>query len=113
VVIELTRRHSGPAAAAAAALAKSRDPDAVVLALAADHDILHVEEVRTTCLAGLRAAEAGHIVTFGITPSAPKTSAVTSAAANRSALIRSMRLKHSWKSPMPKLTRVMSSMAIC
>ena len=74
VVIEPMRRDSGPAVAAAAALAKSRDPDAVVLALAADHVILDVEEFRATCLAGLKAAEAGHIVTFGITPSAPKTS---------------------------------------
>jgi mannose-1-phosphate guanylyltransferase/mannose-6-phosphate isomerase len=46
----------------------------VVLALAADHVILDVEEFRTTCLAGLKAAQAGRIVTFGITPSAPKTS---------------------------------------
>jgi mannose-1-phosphate guanylyltransferase/mannose-6-phosphate isomerase len=74
VVIEPMRRDSGPAVAAAAALAKSRDPDAVVLALAADHVILDVEEFRAACLAGLKAAEAGHIVTFGITPSAPKTS---------------------------------------
>ena len=74
VVIEPMRRDSGPAVAAAAALAKSRDPDAVVLALAADHVILDVEEFRATCLAGLKAAEAGRIVTFGITPSAPKTS---------------------------------------
>ena len=74
VVIEPMRRDSGPAVAAAAALARSRDPDAVVLALAADHVILDVEEFRTTCLAGLKAAQAGRIVTFGITPSAPKTS---------------------------------------
>ena len=74
VVIEPMRRDSGPAVAAAAALARSRDPDAVVLALAADHVILDVEEFRATCLAGLKAAEAGRIVTFGITPSAPKTS---------------------------------------
>src|SRR4249919_738407 len=74
VVIEPMRRDSGPAVAAAAALAKTRDPDAVVLALAADHVILDVEEFRATCLAGLKAAAAGHIVTFGITPSAPKTS---------------------------------------
>ena len=74
VVIEPTRRDSGPAVAAAAALAKSRDAEAVVLALAADHVILDVEEFRATCLAGLKAAEAGRIVTFGITPSAPKTS---------------------------------------
>src|SRR3954453_15346128 len=74
VVIEPMRRDSGPAMAAAAALARSRDADAVVLALAADHVILDVEEFRATCAAGLKAAEAGHIVTFGITPSAPKTS---------------------------------------
>jgi mannose-1-phosphate guanylyltransferase/mannose-6-phosphate isomerase len=74
VVIEPMRRDSGPAVAAAAALAKSRDANAVVLALAADHVILDVEEFRATCLAGLKAAEAGRIVTFGITPSAPKTS---------------------------------------
>ena len=74
VVIEPMRRDSGPAVAAAAALARSRDPDAVVLALAADHVILDLEEFRATCLAGLEAAQAGRIVTFGITPTAPKTS---------------------------------------
>ena len=74
VVIEPMRRDSGPAVAAAAALARSRDPEAVVLALAADHIILDVEEFRATCLAGMKAAQAGKIVTFGITPTAPKTS---------------------------------------
>jgi mannose-1-phosphate guanylyltransferase / mannose-6-phosphate isomerase len=74
VVIEPMRRDSGPALAAAAALARNRDPEAVVLALAADHVILDVEEFCATCLAGLKAAEAGRIVTFGITPSEPKTS---------------------------------------
>jgi mannose-1-phosphate guanylyltransferase/mannose-6-phosphate isomerase len=74
VVIEPMRRDSGPAVAAAAALAKSRDADAVVLALAADHVILDVEEFQATCAAGLKGAAAGRIVTFGITPSAPKTS---------------------------------------
>ena len=74
IVIEPMRRDSGPAVAAAAALARSRDPDAVVLALAADHVILDLEEFQATCLAGLKAAEAGRIVTFGITPTTPKTS---------------------------------------
>jgi mannose-1-phosphate guanylyltransferase/mannose-6-phosphate isomerase len=46
----------------------------VVLALAADHVIGEPEKFRATCLAGLKAAEAGRIVTFGITPNAPKTS---------------------------------------
>ena len=74
VVIEPVRRDSAAAIAAAAAYARSRDPEAVVLALAADHVILDVEEFRDTCLAGLKAAEAGHIVTFGIAPTEPKTS---------------------------------------
>src|SRR4051812_4842683 len=74
VVIEPMRRDSAPALAAAAALAKSREPEAVVLALAADHVITDVEEFRATCIAGLKAAQEGRIVTFGITPNAPKTS---------------------------------------
>jgi mannose-1-phosphate guanylyltransferase/mannose-6-phosphate isomerase len=74
VVIEPMRRDSGPAVAAAAALARSRDPAAVVLALAADHVIGEPERFRATCAAGIEAAQAGRIVTFGITPSAPRTS---------------------------------------
>ena len=74
VVIEPMRRDSGPAIAAATAIAAIRDPQAVVLALAADHIILDVEAFRATCLAGRAAAEAGRIVTFGIKPTEPKTS---------------------------------------
>ncbi len=74
VVIEPMRRDSAPAIAAATAVARARDPEAVVLALAADHIILDVPEFRATCLAGRAAAEQGQIVTFGIKPSEPKTS---------------------------------------
>jgi mannose-1-phosphate guanylyltransferase/mannose-6-phosphate isomerase len=74
VVIEPLRRDSGPAIAAATAVALKRDLEAVVLALAADHIILDVPEFRATCLAGREAAEAGRIVTFGIKPTEPKTS---------------------------------------
>jgi len=74
VVIEPIRRDSGPAIAAATAVAAKRDPQAVVLALAADHIILDVEAFRATCLAGRAAADAGRIVTFGIKPTEPKTS---------------------------------------
>ena len=74
VVIEPMRRDSGPAVAAAAALARQRDPDAVVLALAADHVIRDLEAFHEACAAGLEAAKAGRIVTFGITPREPKTS---------------------------------------
>ena len=73
VVLEPTRRDSGPAIAAGAALAKARDKDAIVLALAADHVILDPELFLAACRAGRDAAAAGHIVTFGIRPTAPKT----------------------------------------
>jgi mannose-1-phosphate guanylyltransferase/mannose-6-phosphate isomerase len=74
IVIEPMRRDSGPAIAAATVVASRRDPKAVVLALAADHIIPDVDAFRATCRAGLVAAEAGRIVTFGIKPTAPKTS---------------------------------------
>ena len=74
VMIEPMRRDSGPAVAAAAAFAKSRDPEAVVLALAADHEILDHGAFHDACRAGLEAAQTGRIVTFGIKPSEPKTS---------------------------------------
>jgi mannose-1-phosphate guanylyltransferase/mannose-6-phosphate isomerase len=73
VVIEPLRRDSGPAIAAATAVARQRDPQAVVLALAADHIILDPQAFRDTCLAGLEAATDGAIVTFGIKPTEPKT----------------------------------------
>jgi mannose-1-phosphate guanylyltransferase/mannose-6-phosphate isomerase len=74
VVIEPLRRDSAAAIAAATTVARQRDPQAVVLALAADHIILDVPQFRATCLAGCAAAKAGRIVTFGIKPNEPKTS---------------------------------------
>lgn len=74
VVIEPLRRDSGPALAAATALARRRDPQAVVLALAADHVVLDPAKFRLACEAGRAAAARGHIVTFGIRPHEPKTS---------------------------------------
>jgi mannose-1-phosphate guanylyltransferase / mannose-6-phosphate isomerase len=74
VVIEPLRRDSAPAIAAATAVALQRDPQAIVLALAADHIILDTDKFRATCEGGREAAAAGAIVTFGIKPNEPKTS---------------------------------------
>ena len=74
VVIEPMRRDSAAAIAAAAVFARKQDPDAVVLALAADHVVLDAEPFRAACIAGRQAADAGQIVTFGIKPTEPKTS---------------------------------------
>ncbi len=74
VVLEPARRDSGPAIAAGAMLARERDHEAIVLALAADHVILDPELFHAACIAARKAAEAGHIATFGIAPSEPRTS---------------------------------------
>jgi mannose-1-phosphate guanylyltransferase / mannose-6-phosphate isomerase len=73
VVLEPMRRDSAPAIAVAAIIARQRDPAAIVLTLAADHVVLDPELFRSACLAGRDAARDGHIVTFGIRPTGPKT----------------------------------------
>ena len=68
VLLEPMRRDSGPAIVAGAAFAQTRDQDAVVLALAADHVVRDSAAFLAACRAGLAAAETGLIVTFGINP---------------------------------------------
>ncbi|MCP4619339.1 MAG: mannose-1-phosphate guanylyltransferase/mannose-6-phosphate isomerase [Bradyrhizobium sp.] len=68
VLLEPARRDSGPAIAAGAAFALSRDKDAIVLALAADHVVRDVAAFVAACRQGLAAAAAGRIVTFGVQP---------------------------------------------
>ena len=73
VLIEPEGRESGPAIAAASAYALERDPDAVLLVLAADHHIGDVGAFRGAVTVAMAAAEAGYIVTFGIRPDHPAT----------------------------------------
>ncbi len=73
IVLEPQRRDSGPAIAAGAAFARQADPEALVLALAADHVIGDTAQFYAACRAGCAAAAEGHLVTFGIPPTAPKT----------------------------------------
>src|SRR4030081_1938180 len=68
VLLEPMRRDSGPAIAAGAAFAQTRDKEAIVLALAADHVVGDVAAFVAACREGLVAAEAGRIVTFGVQP---------------------------------------------
>src|SRR5947208_1372842 len=68
VLLEPVRRDSGPAIAAGAVFAHTRDADAVVLALAADHVVLDTAAFIAACRQGLIAAEGGRIATFGIKP---------------------------------------------
>src|SRR6266481_6378910 len=68
VLLEPMRRDSGPAIAAGAVFAQTRDDDAVVLALAADHVVRDTGAFVAACRQGLVAADAGRIVTFGVEP---------------------------------------------
>jgi mannose-1-phosphate guanylyltransferase/mannose-6-phosphate isomerase len=71
IVLEPMRRDSGPAVAVAAVLAAQRDPQAVVLVLAADQLIGDTAAFRTACREAAAAASDGRIVTFGIAPTHP------------------------------------------
>jgi mannose-1-phosphate guanylyltransferase/mannose-6-phosphate isomerase len=73
IVLEPMRRDSGPAVAVAAVLAAERDPEAIVLVLAADHVVRKPDEFRAACRQAAAAAAAGRIVTFGIEPTHPAT----------------------------------------
>src|SRR5579863_8406778 len=68
VLLESTRRDSGPAIAAGAVFAQMRSNEAVVLALAADHVVRDTAAFVAACRQGLVAADAGKIVTFGVAP---------------------------------------------
>lgn len=73
VLLEPARRDSGSAIAAGAAFARTRDPEAVVLALAADHVVTDTPAFVDACRRGLVGANAGRIVTFGVEPEHPST----------------------------------------
>jgi mannose-1-phosphate guanylyltransferase/mannose-6-phosphate isomerase len=73
ILLEPARRDSGPAIAAGAAFAITRNPYAVVLALAADHVVQDTAAFFAACEASLSVAGAGHIVTFGVKPERPAT----------------------------------------
>src|SRR4051812_45972433 len=67
-----TRRW--PAIAAAIVFARQRDPNALILALAADHAVFDLDLFLESCRAARDAAEAKYIVACGIRPSEPRTS---------------------------------------
>lgn len=73
ILLEPARRDSGPAIATGAAFALTRDSDAVVLALAADHVVRDLAAFVEACRKALSVANAGRIVTFGVLPERPAT----------------------------------------
>ena len=73
IVLEPTRRDSGPAVAVAAALAQGRGLGCITAVLAADHVVDKPDAFVTLCASAAEGAEAGYIVTLGITPTGPAT----------------------------------------
>lgn len=73
LVLEPEARDTAAAITAAALIAWRRDPEAIVLVLAADQIINDIEAFAATCQRALPAAEAGAIITFGIKPTEPHT----------------------------------------
>ena len=73
LVLEPAARNTAPALAAAALAASEVRPDALLLALPADHVIRDVQAFHAAVATGLEAARSGRLVAFGIVPDAPET----------------------------------------
>ena len=73
ILLEPVGRNTAPAVAVAALQATAHGEDPLLLVLAADHVIRDAATFRATVTAGMAAAEAGQLVTFGIVPTAPET----------------------------------------
>jgi len=73
IVLEPAGRNTAPAVALAALHAMKTDPDALLLVLAADHQIRKTEAFLAAVDAAAVAAQDGYLVTFGIEPSVPST----------------------------------------
>ena len=73
VILEPVGRNTAPAAAVAALHGGRDDRNALLLILPSDHMIADVEGFRAMVREGARAAEAGWLVTFGVTPDRAET----------------------------------------
>ncbi len=72
-IIEPLAKNTAPAIALAAATFAAEDPDATMVVLPSDH-LLEDGELWADCIrAAAAAAEAGYLVTIGITPTRPET----------------------------------------
>lgn len=72
-VLEPEGRNTAPAIAMAALEAVTRDPNAVMLVVPADHVVTGQRDFEAAVQLAYRLALDGHLVTFGITPIRPET----------------------------------------
>lgn len=73
ILIEPHARNTAPAILAAALYLSQNDPDALMLVAPSDHIVPDATAFRDTVQAGVSAAEAGQLVTFGIKPTRAET----------------------------------------
>ena len=73
ILIEPSARNTAPAILAAALHLAATDPQALMLVAPSDHVVPDAAAFRAAVEAGVPAARAGQIVTFGITPTHPET----------------------------------------
>ncbi|MBX9816790.1 MAG: mannose-1-phosphate guanylyltransferase/mannose-6-phosphate isomerase, partial [Burkholderiaceae bacterium] len=73
VVLEPLGRNTAPALTIAALAAMKNGADPVLLVMPADHVIVDTQAFQAVVRQGAALAEAGAVVTFGITPDAPET----------------------------------------
>lgn len=73
IIIEPSGRNTAPAIGLACVHLYHRDPDAVIAFLPADHVIPNTPSFQAALACAVEAAQAGHLVTLGITPTFPHT----------------------------------------
>ena len=73
IMIEPEGRNTAPAAIAAALFAAREDPATLILLVPSDHAVADPDAFRKAVNMGRVAAEAGQIVTFGISPARAET----------------------------------------
>ncbi len=73
VMIEPMGRNTAPAVLAAALHIAASDPDAMMLVAPSDHVMKDVESFHAAIAEGVKAAQTGRMVTFGIQPTHPET----------------------------------------
>jgi mannose-1-phosphate guanylyltransferase/mannose-6-phosphate isomerase len=73
IVLEPMGRNTAPAAAVAALMTADGDPHGIIVLLPSDHVVGDAKAFADAVAVAARAAREGHIVTFGMAPSAPET----------------------------------------
>tara|TARA_B100001989_G_C24548553_1_gene472623 strand:- start:150 stop:1616 length:1467 start_codon:yes stop_codon:yes gene_type:complete len=73
IILEPFGRNTAPAIALAALSLEKVEDDPILLILPADHKIVDINEFKNTIEEGLKFAENGRLVTFGVTPTSPET----------------------------------------